>query len=1374
MTHKLHRLLASFVILALSLALIPPTQSVRALASELFLSEYIEGSSFNKAVEIYNGTGAAADLSEYVIELYSNGSAIVSQSLVLSTVAASLADGDVLVVAHASADPAILAVADGTSSAVINFNGDDAVALRRNGNLVDVIGQIGLDPGTEWGSGLASTVDNTIRRMASICQGDPNGSDAFDPAVEWDGFALHTFDGLGAHTANCGGSDQAPTVISTTPANGGTNVPVDASITVTFSEAVNPAGSWFDITCTGGTHTATVSGGSTAFTLDPDLDFDNGETCTATVFAVQVSDQDSDDPPDTLEADFVWSFDTVDAAAANDLVINEIDYDQPGTDTAEFVEILNRDSVSVDLGAYSVEMVNGNAGGAVQYRLFALPSVSLAPGDYFVLCSNNTTVANCDLDVAPDTDLIQNGAPDAVALLFNGGIVDTVSYEGNTSASYTEGSGIGLVDTASGSQSISRCPDGVDTDVNNADFSEHLSTPGSLNACVSDIPPTVSSTNPTNGATGVSISGTITINFSEDVTASGNWFTLSCSSSGAHTATVSGGPQSFVLDPDADFVFSEACSVTVLAANVADQDGTADNMAADYNFGFTTSGQPFGVCGDPATFIHDVQGSGLTSPLNGATGIILEGIVVGDYQASGQFSGFHLQEQDADADADPATSEGLFVFNTSFPVNSGDLVRLRGNITEFSSSGIFLTEILNLTDLVICGSGNSVTPATINLPVDNLADWERYEGMLIQIPQELTVTETFTLGRFGEVALSVGGRLLNPTAVTSPGLPANIQQDLNNRSRILLDDGNNQQNIDPTIHPLGGLSAANTLRSGFTVAGITGVLEQRFGVYRVQPVGLVSFDPDNPRPTAIEPIDGRLRVAAANVLNYFTTFDTIPGSNNGPYICGPSLSLECRGANNASEFTRQRDKIINVILGLDADVVGLMEIENNPSASVQDLVDGLNAASAPGTYAFIDTGTIGTDAIKVALIYRPARATPVGTYAILDSTVDPAFIDTLNRPVLAQTFEENLTGERFTVAVNHLKSKGSACAGDPDLGDGQGNCNITRRNAAIAEANWLAGDPTLSGDPDFILIGDLNSYAMEDPISALETLGYTNLIHAFLGAGAYSYVFDGQSGYLDHALATSTLTAQTRGVTEWHVNADEPIALDYNEEFKTPNQVITFYSPEPFRASDHDPLVVGLDLVPQCNGLNATVYVDHNNKIVGGPFNGHTYHQTLTGSSGADVIVGTEASDTIFGLGGNDVVCAGGGGDVVFGGNGDDTIFGQAGHDNLHGGLGNDTLEGGDGNDTVLGEAGSDTLNGGADSDTLLGGLGSDTLDGGAGSDILDGGLDADILVGGSEDDTLLGGPANDALDGGPGSDLCNGGIGTDTGVACERKILIP
>ena len=153
---------------------------------------------------------------------------------------------------------------------------------------------------------------------------------------------------------------------------------------------------------------------------------------------------------------------------------------------------------------------------------------------------------------------------------------------------------------------------------------------------------------------------------------------------------------------------------------------------------------------------------------------------------------------------------------------------------------------------------------------------------------------------------------------------------------------------------------------------------------------------------------------------------------------------------------------------MNADVVGLMEIENDPAgfSAIEDLVDGLNAATAPGTYAFIDTGVIGTDEIRVALIYKPAAVTPVDAFALLNSAVDPEFIDTQNRPALAQTFTQNSNGERLTVVVNHLKSKGSDCddVGDPDTGDGQGNCNLTRTKAAEALVR-LAGRTTRPARP---------------------------------------------------------------------------------------------------------------------------------------------------------------------------------------------------------------------------------------------------------------------------------------------------------------------
>ena len=195
-------------VLAVAVLALGPA-SAGAVSSELFFSEYIEGSSNNKALEIYNGTGAAIDLTAgaYNVQMFFNGSS--SAGLTINLVG-SVANGDVFVLAQSSAAAAILAQADQTNGAGW-FNGDDAVVLRSGTTVVDVIGQVGFDPGTEWGTGLTSTADNTLRRKPTIEAGDTDGADAFDPSVQWDGLATDTFDGLGSHTVATGG-DAAPTV----------------------------------------------------------------------------------------------------------------------------------------------------------------------------------------------------------------------------------------------------------------------------------------------------------------------------------------------------------------------------------------------------------------------------------------------------------------------------------------------------------------------------------------------------------------------------------------------------------------------------------------------------------------------------------------------------------------------------------------------------------------------------------------------------------------------------------------------------------------------------------------------------------------------------------------------------------------------------------------------------------------------------------------------------------------------------------------------------------------------------------------------------------------------------------------------------------
>ena len=587
--------------------------------------------------------------------------------------------------------------------------------------------------------------------------------------------------------------------------------------------------------------------------------------------------------------------------------------------------------------------------------------------------------------------------------------------------------------------------------------------------------------------------------------------------------------------------------------------------------------EPSSVCGDPATAIHDIQGSGATfDPAFGGNRAI-EGVAT-----STMLGGVWVQEESSDADTDATTSEGIFVFLSGRPAPAeGSLVRVVGGVTEFGGK----TQLADVTALESCGAPTSpVDDTNVSFPLEAPGDLERYEGMLVELSDELVISEYFNYDRFGEVVVGkpvVGGRLWTPTAVAEPGAEANALADEYDRRTVTIDDASTTQNPSSLRHPGNGqpFSLDNRFRGGDTITGIRGILDEAFSAYRLQPTDYGVFTVKNPRPAEAPEVGGDVKVASFNVLNYFLTLDQ--GTNK----CGPERTQDCRGANDEAELERQRAKILAALAELDADVVGLMEMENTTGVEpAADLVAGLNDMLGAGTYDYVDTGVVGTDAIRLGFLYKPGSVTPAGDTAVLDSSVDPRFDDAKNRPMLTQTFDTAATGggaaERFTVSVNHLKSKGSDCndVGDPDAGDGQGNCNGTRTEAARAIVDHLAGDPTGSGDLDHLVIGDLNSYDHEDPIRALEQGGFADQVKRFGGELAYGYVFDGMAGYLDHALANSSLAGQVTGTAEWHINADEPDVLDYDTAFQSP-EVNEIYAPDAYRSSDHDPVLVGLELV---------------------------------------------------------------------------------------------------------------------------------------------------------------------------------------------------
>jgi predicted extracellular nuclease len=606
--------------------------------------------------------------------------------------------------------------------------------------------------------------------------------------------------------------------------------------------------------------------------------------------------------------------------------------------------------------------------------------------------------------------------------------------------------------------------------------------------------------------------------------------------------------------------------------------------------------------GNPITKIHDIQGSGATAALLGSQTI--EGIVTRVFAGAGKLNGFYVQEEDADADTNAATSEAIFVFDTTgkFTGNVGDKVRVTGNAKEFTSTSngnnSSLTE-LDITSGTVLNLGASTLPTVTNIqiPVTNAADLERYEGMLVNISAvsgDLTVTENFQLGRFGQVVLAANSTNNQPgtdarfdqyTQFNAPSISGYAAYLADQAKRkIYLDDGSGTQNGDPILFGRGGnpLSATNTLRSGDTVNNITGILDERFEGYRIQTTAPVNFSPTNARPVTPPAVGGTLRVANFNILNYFTDLLVTPTTT---FVNDSGQSLNPRGANTAAEFTRQRDKIVQAIINSGADVLGLNEVENNgfgANSAIKNLVDGLNAVVGAGTYAYINPGVnISTDAITVGMIYKPGKVTPVGNAATIALGVSAAF-DLVGRRPLAQTFRQNSNQELFTAVVNHLKSKGSSSGGlgDADAGDGQGLSNGTRTREAQDLATWLATKPTGTADPDYIILGDLNAYAKEDPLTTLATAGYSNL----LPDTSYSYVFDGQAGSLDHALGSNSLANQVTGADKWHINADEPNALDYEivldngTVIKSATQISSLYSPDQYRASDHDPVIVGLDL----------------------------------------------------------------------------------------------------------------------------------------------------------------------------------------------------
>lgn len=612
------------------------------------------------------------------------------------------------------------------------------------------------------------------------------------------------------------------------------------------------------------------------------------------------------------------------------------------------------------------------------------------------------------------------------------------------------------------------------------------------------------------------------------------------------------------------------------------------------------------------TPIADIQGTGDASPIQGKT-VTTRGVVTAAYPEGG-LNGYYIQTPGTGgADrADGAASDGIFVYSpdTVADTNIDDHVEVTGTVSEHYGQ----------TQISVSASGLKTVdePAEAVKPVEDAfpagdEKRESLEGMLLQPSESLTVADNYNTNTYGEVVLATGeGTLDQPTDVHRPGTPEAKALEAENLDReVVLDDGAtvNFLKADKDI-PLPYLNKEDPVRVGaqanFTSPVVLGFDHEK---WRFQPTTRLTGDnAEAVQPTSFtdtrtetpEAVGGQVSLASFNVLNYFTTTgDQLSGCQYYDDREGNHITVrggcDARGAANVESLERQETKIVTAINKLDASVVSLMEIENSAAFgkdrddALATLVKRLNEAAGSEKWDFVDSPAAvpsDEDVIRTALIYQPAEVAPQNESTILDD--QDAFSNA--REPLSQAFApKDGTGEiekdeTFVTISNHFKSKGSGSGpGNEDSGDGQGASNADRVKQAEALVGF-AGDQQEATNSDLVyLLGDFNSYTQEDPMQVFYEAGYKDI--AAEKTDESTYVYGSRTGSLDHVLALdasdeadgagtdATAFDSVTGADVWNINSVESLALEYS---RFNYNVADLFAPDQFRASDHDPVVVGL------------------------------------------------------------------------------------------------------------------------------------------------------------------------------------------------------
>ncbi len=877
------------------------------------------------------------------------------------------------------------------------------------------------------------------------------------------------------------------------------------------------------------------------------------------------------------------------------VTINEIDYDQPGSDTAEFIELYNAGASVVNLSTYSLELINGN--NDTSYGTVALGNVDIAAGEFFVVCANADNVANCNLE---GFSSVQNGAPDAVALLDGGSVIDAVSYEGDVAAPYVEGSGVGLVDDSGGGaggpndfKSIARFPDGGDTNVNNVDFVHRCMSPGTanLNTTSGCLAPEVIAMvinevdYQETGATDVEFveiynSGNTTINLgtynlqlvdgdtasvyqtialgSGDL-AAGEYFVVCAGASVANCNLDTGLGTDFIQNgsPDAIALLDGATVIDTVsydgsvAAPYTEGTGAGSDDAAAESAGLSrfpdgndtdNNASDFSVrCvtpGGPNTSIAAACTGGASIEIhtiqgNGLTSPLAGQIVTtNDNIVTGVGpEGFFIQTPNARVDADNDTSQGLYVFTSVAPTVQ---VGDQVDVTGAVEEFFDFTELTNSPLVSIDSSGNAV-PAPVLLDTNTPSPFQPQSAIELERYEGMVVstvgTTTGATDRFGDTPVTAQFT----RSFREPGIefPGIPGQPVW--------DGN------PELFEINAdaLGLPDSLIFGGQEISAIGSLAFSFGDYQIWPTALSTGTPPTlPRAARAATAD-EFTVATQNFERFFDDIDD-------PLV---DDTVET----TAIYLARLEKVSYQIRLNLNSpDIVALQEIES--VIVMQDIADRITLDDPSLVYNvhLLEGNDIG--GIDVGFLTNDDTIS-VSSVTQINPDLLLAFDGSLlnDRPPLQleAQYTGGLTAFDITVINVHQRSLGGI--------DGPNAERVKTKRLVQSEtlAQYIQDLQTANPDIRMVVTGDFNAYEFTDGYvdvlgqitGNLDPLGdefdttdivnpdLTNQVLSLPAEERYSFVFNGSAQLLDHTLTSQALNPFVAGFEFARANVDAPDSI---------------------------------------------------------------------------------------------------------------------------------------------------------------------------------------------------------------------------------------